>query len=166
DATLRERPPVERDLELLRGMNGENLPRALRRLQGGVAAHESYATRVAAEIDRSQIGVAGDHRDIEGIDAKHFGHDVGENRIGPLPDLRRATEDRDAAAAVASQLHARMRHVVAVDRQAGARDVARAREPHAPPARQLAELLLPPRTLDNFRNAVAEAHRSDAQVVC
>src|SRR5258708_19530787 len=49
---------------------------------------------------------------------------------------------RDAAAAVAFQLHAGVRHVVPVDRQPGARDVARARQPDAPALRQFAELPL------------------------
>src|SRR3989449_335644 len=58
-----------------------------------------------------------------------------------------------------------MRHVVPVDRQAGARDVARAREPDAAPLRQLAKFLLPLRSVDHFRDAFAESHRAHAQIV-
>jgi len=141
-------------------MQREDLTRALGSLQRGVPGHERDTARVAAEVDRGQIGVSGDDRDVERIDAQHFGNDVGEDRIGSLPDLRRAAEHRDAAAAVAFQLHARMRHVVPVDRQAGARDVARAREADTAPLRQLAEFLLPVRSCNHFRDAFAEPHRA------
>src|SRR5882762_2101982 len=160
-----ERQPLDRHLELPRCMDAENLPRALGRLQRGVPGHQRNAARIAAQVYGSEVRVGGDDGDIERIDTEHFGDDVREDRIRALPDLRRAAEHRDAAAAVALQLDARMRHVVPVDRQAGARDVARAREPNAAALGQLAEFLLPPRPLDYLLDAFAEAHGPHPQVI-
>ena len=161
-AAVREGQPLDRHLELFRRMEREDLAGALRGLQRRVPGHERDAARVAAEVDRGEVGVARDDDDVERIDAEDFGDDVGEDRIRSLSDFRRAAEHRDAAAPVAFQLHARMRHVVPVDRQAGARDVARAGEPDATPFGQLTEFLLPLRSLDDFVDALAETHRAHA----
>ena len=157
--------PVTGDREFFRGVERESLSRALGRLERGIARHQGDAARVAPQVDGGKVGVGGDHGDLEGIDAQHFGDDVGEHRVGALADFRRATEDRHSPAAVAAQLHARMRHVVPIDRQAGARDVAGAREPDAATLGELAELLLPARACDDLLDARAEAHRADAQIV-
>src|SRR5256885_4037090 len=156
--------PRGRPLEPLRRVDGQYLPGALGGLQRGVAAHECDAARIAAEVDRSEIRVGGDDRYVERIDAQDFGDDVGQDRVRTLADLRGPAEDRDAAAAIASQLHARVRHVVPVNREPGARDVARAREPHAPSVWQLPELSLPAGSLDDLLDALPQAHRADAQV--
>src|SRR6266545_8026262 len=58
-----------------------------------------------------------------------------------------------------------MRHVVPVDREAGARDVARARESDAAPLGQLAEFSLPVRSVDDLLDASAETHGAHAQIV-
>src|SRR6266850_200894 len=58
-----------------------------------------------------------------------------------------------------------MRHVVPVDRQTGARDVAGAGKPDAASLRELAELLLPSRALHDLLDARTEAHRADAQII-
>src|SRR5882762_8304618 len=58
-----------------------------------------------------------------------------------------------------------MRHVVPVNRQTGARDVAGAGDPDAATLGELVELLLPSRALHDLLDALAESHRTDAQVV-
>src|SRR6185503_4842736 len=58
-----------------------------------------------------------------------------------------------------------VRHVVPIDRQAGARDVTRAGETHATPLGEFPKLLLPVGPLDDLVDAGAESHRADAQVV-
>ena len=79
DAPARERQPLDGDVEFAPGMQREDLARSFGRLEGRVAAHESHPTRVAAEIDRREIGVGRDDRDVERIDAEYFSDDVGEN---------------------------------------------------------------------------------------
>ena len=143
----------------------QKLARALRRLDRRVAHHQGDAAAVRAEIDRRQVGVAEHDPDIVGIDPEHLRDHLGENGVGALTDVDFAAEDRDTAAPVQPDLHPGMRHVVPVDRQAGAAEIGRARQADPLAARQAAELLLPLRSLDHRPDALSEAHRSDAQVV-
>ena len=65
--------------------------------------------------------------------------------VRALADLGRAAERGDAAAAIELQLHAGVRQVVPVDRQARAGEIRRARQADAAAERQLAELVAPVR---------------------
>jgi hypothetical protein len=73
--------------------------------------------------------------------------------------------DADAALTVESKLHAAVRHVVPVNRQARAADVGTASDADAFAVRQFLVFVLPIGACDDFLNALAEAHRADAQVV-
>src|SRR5256712_8158372 len=84
---------------------------------------------------------------------------------GALADLGGAAEYRDPTAAIALELHARVRHRVPVDRQARARNVGRARQPDPLAIRKLFEPLLPRRAANHFLDTGPEAHRADAQPV-
>ena len=117
DAALGEGDPRGRDAELLGDGGDEQLARALGGLEGGVAGHERHARRIGAEVDGRQVRVRRDDADVERIDPEHLRDDVREDRVAPLPDVRRAAEDGDAAAAVELQLHSRLRHRVPVDRE-------------------------------------------------
>ena len=144
---------------------GEDVARALGRLDRGVAHHQRDAARVRTEIDRREIGVAGDRAHVERIDAEHLRHHRHQHIVRSLTDLGGAAEHGDAAAAIELELHAGVRQVVPVDRQAGAGEIRRAREPDAAAERQLAELLAPARSLDDALDALGESDRADAQVV-
>ena len=157
---------VLRHLQLLRDRRGEQIARALGGLDGGVAHHQRHAARIGAEIDRRQVGVAGDRADVDRIDAQHLGHARDQHVVGALADLGGAAERGDAAAAIELQLHARVRHVVPVDRQAGAGEVRRAGEADAAAVRQLAETCpSSPTACDDAADALGEADRADAQLV-
>ena len=144
---------------------GEDLARALGRLDGRVAHHQRDAARVRAEIDRREIRVAGDGAHVERIDAEHLRHHPDQHIVRSLADLGGAAEHGDAAAAIELQLHAGVRQVVPVDRQARAGQIRRAREADAAAERQLAELVLPVRSLDDLADALGQSDGADAQVV-
>ena len=92
-------------------------------------------------------------------DARH------EHIVGSLADFGGAAEDRDAAAAIELQLHAGVRHVVPVDRQAGARQVRRAGQADAPASAAACGARRPVRRGDNPPDALGEPDGADAQVV-
>ncbi len=117
---------------------GEQAARALGGLDRRVAHHQRDAAGIRAEIDRREIGVAGDRAHVERIDAENLGDAGHQHIVRSLADFRRAAEGRDAAAAIELQLHAGVRHVVPVDRQAGAREIGRAGQAEAAAGRQLA----------------------------
>ena len=98
------------------------LARAFGRLNRRVAHHQRDAARVRPEIDRRQIGVAGDGAHIERIDAEHLRHDRHQHIVRALADFRGAAEHRHAAAAIELQLHAGVRQVIPVDREVPAPD--------------------------------------------
>src|SRR5207244_11707982 len=106
-------------------------------------------------------GVARDAADVERIDAEHLGDDRGEHVVGALADLGRAAEHGDLAAAIDQQLHARLRHLVPVDRQPRATEIGTAGQANALSVRQLAEALLPVGALDHRADALLEADRAD-----
>ena len=153
------------DSELLGHGRGQELARAFRRLDRRVAHHESHAAAVRAEIDRCQVGVAEHDADVVRIDPEHLGDHLRQHRVGALSDVDLAAEDRHSPAAVQLELHARVRHVVPVDRQPRAADVGRARQADPLARRQVAELLFPPRALDHRVDALRQPHRPDTQVV-
>ena len=94
DAPVARAQAIDGHVQLARGRVQDRPPHLARGLDGGVTGHQGDAAGVAAEIDGSQVGVGGDDADIEGIDAQHFGNDIGQNRIGTLTDLGGAAEDR------------------------------------------------------------------------
>src|SRR6185369_8759102 len=77
----------------------------------------------------------------------------------------RAAERRHAAAAIELELHAGVRHVVVVDRQAGAGQIRRAGDADAAAVRQLAERVLPVGGLRHATHAFGETDGADAEVV-
>ena len=85
--------------------------------------------------------------------------------VGSLADLGGAAEGGDAAAAIELELHAGMRHVVVVNRQAGAGEIRRAGDADAAAVRQLAERVRPVGGLRDAPDALGEADGADAQVV-
>src|SRR5207244_12050194 len=62
----------------------QDLARSFGRLEGRVPAHQGHATRVAAEVDRREIGVGRDDRDLERIDAEYLGDDRSEEHTSEL----------------------------------------------------------------------------------
>ena len=154
-----------RNVELDGCVPRENLARSLGRLQRRVAAHQGDAARVAAQINRREIGVGRHDLHVSHLHAENLGHDVGEDRIGSLPDVRGAAEHRDAAAAIELELHTRVRHVVPVDRETGSAEVAGARETDALARREPAEPLPPARSRRHATDALAQPNGADPQVV-
>ena len=142
DAPVGEHQSIRRHARAARRPPSASIvARALGRLNRRVAHHQRDAARVRAEIDRREIGVAGDRAHVERIDAEHLRHHRHQHVVRSLADLGGAAEHGDAAAAIQLQLHAGVRQVVPVDRQAGAGEIRRAREADAAAERQLAELL-------------------------
>src|SRR4029077_5585472 len=80
-------------------------------------------------------------------------------------DLGRAAERGDAAATIAFELHAGMRHRIPVDREPRARDERGARQADPTSGGQLPELVLPARAPDDLLDAAPQRHRADAQPV-
>ena len=83
-----------------------------------------------------------------------------------MPDFGGAAEGRDAAASIEFELHARVRHVVPVNRQAGARQIRRAGEADTLAHRQPAEPCAPVGSVGDTADALGKADRADAQVIC
>src|SRR5487761_24977 len=133
-----------------------------RRLEGGIAGHERDAGRVGAEVDWRGVGVGSDQTDVSRLDAELFGDDRREHRVGALTDVHRAAERGDAAT-VELDLYLRVRHVVPVDRGAGAREVARDRETEAVAGSPLA--IAVSRCADHSLCAFVEATRCHAEPV-
>src|SRR5439155_1917463 len=92
-------------------------------------------------------------------DARH------QHVVRSLADLGGAAEGGDAAAAIQLELHAGMRHVVPVDRQARSRQIRRAGEADASTGRELSELVRPARGAHDAVDAVGETNRAEPQVV-
>ncbi len=127
--------------------------------------HHRHAAGVRTQVDRREAGVAGDAADLERVDPKYFGHARGEYVIGALADLGGAAEHRHLPAAIDEQLHARVRHLVPVDRQARAAQVRRAGDADAATVRQLAVLVLPVGALDHAADAFGQPDGADLQPV-
>ncbi len=167
DASAREHHALGGDLELLRDAAATSISRA--RSAAWIAALPVISvTRrgVGAEVDRRQVGVARDDPDVERIDAEHLRHDGGEDRVGALADVRRAAENRDAAAAVELQLHAGLGHRrssrSAAPRRRGTRSTrARARGP----AEAFRGARFQPDAATTLSMQAPEPHRADAQEV-
>src|SRR5262249_38081927 len=100
---------------------GQLIARALGGLNRRVAHHQRDAARVRPEIHGCQIRVSGHRSDVVRIDAQYFGNARHQDIVGALTDFGGAAERGDAAAAIELELYARVRHVVPVDREAGAR---------------------------------------------
>src|SRR6185295_20009875 len=97
--------------------------------------------------------------------AQHFGDYVSQYRIRALTDVYRAAHHAHAALTIKAKLHAGMRHVVPVDRQARAAQVRATRKANALAVRKLAIFILPVSSLDYLVNALAQPHTSDAKIV-
>ena len=104
-------------------------------------------------------------RTRSGVDAEHLGDDRRQHVVRALPELGRAAEHGHLPAAVQQQLHARMRQLVPVDRQAGAAHVGAAGEAEAAAVGLLAIACFPVRAHDNFTDAFGKTGRADAQPV-
>ena len=154
-----------RHVEQRGGRLGEHLAGPLGGLEGGVAHHQGDARGVAAEVDRGQVGVADAEADVGEGDAEHLGHHRRQHAVRALADLGLAAEDGDAAGAVELEHHARLRHVVPVDRQAGAAEIRAAGEAEPAPFREPAVALAPAAAGDHRLDAAAEAHRADLEPV-
>ena len=118
------------------------------------------------EVDRRQVGVAGDGADVERLDAEDLRHASDEHVVRSLADLGRAAERRHAAAAIQLELDGGVRHVVPVNRQARAREVRRAGQSQTAARSELPVSGLPFRGAHDAADALGEADRRDAQVVC
>src|SRR5262249_16200523 len=92
-----ERKILDRNAELLRHRQHQLFARSLSSLNRCVTSHQSHATRIAAEIDRRQIGIGSNYANIKRIDSENLCDDVSEYRIGTLPDVGRAAHHTDAA---------------------------------------------------------------------
>ena len=144
---------LNRHAEFFSDGHHQQFARAFGSLNRRVAGHQSHAARIAAEIDRRQIRVSRDDANVERIDAENFSDDVSENRIRALADIGRAAHHANAALPIEPQLHARLRHVVPVDRQARAADVRTASDADSFAVRQLAIVLRPsPKTCSSNPN--------------
>ncbi len=165
DAPLGEDQALRGDLEALRHRPGEQVARPLGGLDGRVAHHQRHARRVAAEIDRRQVGVADAQPDVGQVDAQRLGDHGGEHRVRALADLRFAAVDGDPARTVEQQLDSRLRHVVPVDRQAGAAQVGAAGEAQPAALGQLAVALAPATAVDHRFDALAQPDRADLEPV-
>src|SRR5204862_7527041 len=95
----------------------QELARALSGLNGSMTGHERNAAGIATQINRRQIRIGSDHANVERIDSQDFGDDVGKDRIRTLSDIDRAAHHAHATLTIKSKLHARLRHVVPIDRQ-------------------------------------------------
>jgi len=62
--SLGEADAIDRGLELLPGVQGNDVAGSLGRLDRRVARHERDPAGVAAQVHRREIGVAGDHGDV------------------------------------------------------------------------------------------------------
>src|SRR5439155_16902390 len=103
------------------------------------------------------------HVDVLRVDPEDLCRHVGEDGIRSLADVGGAAENGDAAAAVSAGDHARVGHVVPVDRRAGAREVRGADDadvlfgiPPEAPAEPSA-FLAPACGLDDLVDALSEA---------
>src|SRR5262249_47959226 len=115
--------------------------------------------------DGREARVARHDAHVERLEAEDLGDARGEDVVAPLADLGRAAERRHLARTVEPELDARVRHVVPVDRKAGAAEIRRAGEPEPAPERQLPAARLPARALDDLVDAGAEVHGGDPEPV-
>ena len=103
--------------------------------------------------------------DVERIDAEHLGDAGDQHVVRALPDLGRAAEGGHPAGAIELELHARVRQLVPVDRQARAAQVRAAGDAETAPVAEPAAPLLPARCLHHRLDAAHQARRGDAQPV-
>ena len=82
-----------------------------------------------------------------------------------MPDLRRATENTDAAASVKFQLNSGVRHLVPVDRESRAGQISGASQAHAAALREFAEFFFPVGNLNDAANALGEIDSSKAKEI-
>src|SRR6267378_2380131 len=145
---------------------GKQFPGALGRLQGGIAGHDGDAAGIGAEVDRSQVRVAGEEADVEGIDAKNFGDDSCQDIVGALADLRGAAENGDAAAAVELELDPGLRHFVPIDGKSRARQVSGTGDSDTAAFGQFPEFHLPIGDFYDAANAFGEIDSTQAEIIC
>src|SRR5215471_20480425 len=165
NTAIREGQPLTRNLEFCGNGRAQHLPRAFGGLDGGIAGHQSHAAGVAAEIDRSEVGVARHNAYVEGINSQHLGDDIRQDRIGTLTNFRRPAKDGYEAATIQFQLHAGLRHLVVVDWSLGSGHVSAARDPDSLAVRQLSELVFPTRARHDFIDALAQSECTDANPI-
>ena len=165
DAAFGEHEPILGNAQLLRYGVRQQIASALGGLNRGVAHHQGHAARIGTKIHRREIGIAGDSPDVNRIDAQHLRDARDEHVVRALADFRGAAERRDATAPIQFELHARVRHVVPVDRQSGAGEIRRAGEADTAAGRELAEPFTPRRRARDATNAFGQSDRADTQVV-
>src|SRR5262249_31690168 len=133
-----ERHILERYAKFLSHRDGQQLACALCSLQGGIAGHQRDTARVAAQVDRRQVGIGCQYAYVKRIDAENLGDNVSQDRIRALAYIHRSAHDTNAALAVEAELHARVRHTIPVNRQSGPTNVRAARDPYSAAVGQLA----------------------------
>jgi hypothetical protein len=90
DTTMRTGQTLHRDFELFTHLIEEQGLQSACGLNRRLARHERHPTRVAAEIDGSQMRVRGDDVDVLDLDAELF----GSRRPGPSPTPDRYPSSR------------------------------------------------------------------------
>ena len=127
----------------------DQIPETFGGLEGGIARHERDAARVAPQVDGSQVGVGGDHRQILGVEAEDLGDDGSQHGRGALAAVGGHRVHGDAAAAVDLEHDLGLRHVVEVDRESGARQVGADGDTNTAAVGKGAVLLAEPGRLDD-----------------
>src|SRR5208282_96978 len=108
-----------------------------------IAIHEGDTAGVGADVDRSEVGVGGDHLHAGEQAAQRFRGHLRDHRVGPLADIGRAGVDDDTAVAVNFDVHRGVRHVGTDDRVGRAAYVVAASNAEAPASSQLSFALVP-----------------------
>ncbi len=143
----------------------DHCPDLLGSVTGGVPHHQGDARGVAAEIDRREGGIGHLQAQIAELEAEDLRDHRRQYRVGALTDFGLTAEDGDAASTIDVQRDARLRHVVPVDRQSCAAEVAAAGEAEAAPWGELAPALAVARARDHRLDAARESDRPQLQPV-
>src|SRR5262249_36910112 len=120
---------------------------------------------ITSKVDWSEIRIGSHYANVQRVDSQNLADNVRQNRIRSLTDVRAAAKHRDQARTIQFQLHARLRHVVPVNRKSGSREIAATGKADTPAKRQLAELLFPARRFNHFLDALAQTDGADRQPV-
>ena len=130
-----------------------------------IAGHEGHARRIAAEINRRQVGVCRRQLDVFEVYAEYLGDDRGEDVVRALADVDGAAQERDSAIAIELELDLRVRHVVPVDRGARPAQVGADGEAQPAASRHRGTAFQEPRFLDDPVDALLQPAARDPQPV-
>ena len=133
--------------------------------QSCVAGHEGHAARVGTDVNRSEIGVSGNHSDPRQRTSQHFRRDLRGHRVRALADFRRAGVDDDTAIAINLDVDRGMRHVRTDDGVGRAADIVTASDAKPSSLGQFALALLPPGTLDRFFDTLGQSVALNSQAI-